>query len=87
MSKKYPIQVGHKIKKGLLAVRDIHNGGFILFIVWLNKDKEYISGDHYEIDDIDKVDTAIHFCDRDSVKSTIKALEHILTQWKESGGE
>lgn len=77
-----PIMIGHKLKKGMLAHRK--GEGFDLYVVWLNKDKEYESGQEFQIEDIRKVEAVLHFCDRESVKAMKTILEFILKQWKET---
>lgn len=76
-----PIMVGHNLRKGLLALRN-KTSGFDLFIVWLKKDYEH--GAEYDLSDIEKVDAVLHFCDRESVETTIDTLKSILRMW---GGE
>lgn len=78
-----PIMVGRKLGKGMLAFRDMKMGGFNLCIVWLKG--EHNSGDEYEMSDIRKFDAVIHFCDKESIRETIKVLEWILREWKEDG--
>lgn len=77
----FPVMLGHHLRKGIFVSRDTKMGGFNLLIVWLNKD--YQSGETYDIADIEAIDTHLHFCDRESVKQTIKSLEWILDHWKE----
>lgn len=79
---KLPIMIGKNLKKGILAMRS-KQGGFDMLIVWLDKKKEYESGQEYDLEDVDKVNAILHFCDRESVENTIRALEWILKQWKE----
>lgn len=77
-----PIMIGHKLKKGMIAH---HKGeGFDLVVCWLDKNKEYESGQTFELKDIRKIEAVIHFCDKESVESMKKVLEFILKQWKES---
>ena len=77
-----PIMIGHQLKKGFLIFRK--GEGFELHIVWLDKEKEYESGQEFKLEDIRKVEAVLHFCDRESVKAMMKGLEFILKQWKET---
>ena len=80
-----PIMIGHNLGKGFLIMRGKHpNSGFELWIVWLNREKEYERGESFEVGDIRKVDHVLHFCDRESVEETIKGLQTMLKMW---GGE
>lgn len=73
-----PIIVGKNLRKGALAYRNEKMGGYDVAIVWLKKD--YKTGEMYEIEDIDKVNGILHFCDRESVEQTIDILKWILKQ-------
>lgn len=77
-----PVMVGSRLQKGLMIMRNAKMGGFDLYIVWLNR--EFQTGETFELADIKKVDHVIHFCDRESVKETIKGLQTMLKMW---GGE
>jgi hypothetical protein len=70
--------VGKNLRKGIFAFRDMKMGGYNLCIVWLKRD--YASGEKYALEDIDKIDGCLHFCDRESVENTIKVLKWILKQ-------
>ena len=65
---------GGKFKKGLLV------GKRDLWIVWLKH--EYASGEHFSRDDVEKIDTILHFCDRPSVENMINALKIMLEHWE-----
>ena len=80
MKEKLPVQIGHNLRKGMLAYRNIKNGGFTVMIVWLKKD--YSSGAEYDLEDIDKIDTVLHFCDKESMESMVKLLTKILKDWR-----
>lgn len=71
--------VGRNLRKGLLALRNTKMGGFDLFIVWLKKDYEH--GVEYDLSDIEKVGTVLHFCDKESLETTIGTLKSILRMW------
>lgn len=80
-----PIMIGHKLGKGLLIMRSkCPDTGFDMWIVWLNREKEYKRGESFEMGDIRKVDHVLHFCDKESVETTIKGLQTMLKMW---GGE
>ena len=71
-----PILIGKDLKKGILAMRGKFLKGYDLWIVWLKK--HYESGEKYAIEDIDKVNAVLHFCDRESIEQTIKVLKWML---------
>ena len=72
--------IGKGLAKGLLTSRN-KNGGFDLYVVWLDKSKEHPSGEPYDINEIDKINCILHFCDKESVKLTIDMLRWMLEQW------
>lgn len=76
MSKKsdLPIIVGANLKKGLMCMR-VRNG-YELLIVWLKR--EFQTGEKFELADIDKVQTIIHFTDKTAVQTTIDALASMI---------
>ena len=74
----YPIIIGHKFKKGLFAFRK--DGGFNVWIVRLNK--QYESGENFDIGDIKSIEAELRFCDRESVQAMVKVLSNILKDWK-----
>ena len=78
--RKIPVMIGHKLNKGIMTIRSKH-GGFDALIVWLNRECE--SGETFELSDIRRIDEVLHFCDRESVEQTIRALKWIMEQWKE----
>ena len=69
-----PVMVGSNLNKGILAFRH-DGGGYNVCIVWLKR--PYESGEEYALEDIDKIDGVLHFCDRESVDNTIKVLEWV----------
>ena len=71
-----PIVVGKNLRKGIIAYRNPQIGGYDVAILWLKKD--YKTGETIEIEDIDKVNGILHFCDRESVEQTIDILKWIL---------
>ena len=73
-SKFLPVIIGGGyFKKGIcVGKRD-------LWIVWLKR--EIKSGDSFTREDVDKVDTVLHFCDKQSVERTISALQTMLEKW------
>ena len=77
-----PIVVGKNLRKGIIAYRNPKMGGYDVAILWLKKD--YKTGETIEIEDIDKVNGILHFCDRESVELTIDILKWILKQGIES---
>ena len=76
MSKKsdLPIIVGANLKKGLMCMRVVN--GYELLIVWLKRD--FQTGEKFELSDIDKVQTIIHFTDKTAVQTTIDALASMI---------
>lgn len=76
MSKKsdLPIIVGANLKKGLMCMRVVN--GYELLIVWLKRD--FQTGEKFELADIDKVQTIIHFTDREAVQITIDTLTAMI---------
>ena len=75
-----PVVIGKYMRKGIFALRDIRQGGFNVAIVRLNKD--YDSGDNYDLSDMESIETVLHFGDRESVKITVDILNKILKDWK-----
>ena len=69
-----PIIVGSNLKKGLMCMR-VRNG-YELWIVWLKK--EFQTGEQFELEDIDKLQTVIHFTDRQAVQNTIDTLSAMI---------
>lgn len=69
-----PIIVGSNLKKGLMCMRV--GNGYELWIVWLKKD--FQTGEQFELSDIDKVQSIIHFTDKTAVQNTIDALASMI---------
>jgi hypothetical protein len=69
-----PIIVGSNLKKGLMCMRV--KGGYDMWIVWLNR--EFKTGERFELEDIDKLQAVIHFTDREAVQNTIDALTAMI---------
>lgn len=80
MRKKLPVIIGKNMKKGIFAFLDKDRQPNVC-IAWLKKD--YKSGDQFDMSDIDKIQTVLHFCDKESVKTTIKILETMLKMMPE----
>lgn len=77
-----PIIVGANLKKGLMCMR-VRNG-YELWIVWLNR--EFKTGERFELSDIDKVQSIIHFTDREAVQNTMDALASMIKPKKKKEG-
>lgn len=71
--------IGKHLKKGILAHRD--RDGCDMAIVWL--DKDYESGQPFDLGDVRKVNAVLHFCDKESIKVTIDVLNRMLKGCKE----
>ena len=69
-----PIIVGSNLKKGLICMRV--KSGYDMWIVWLKRD--FQTGEQFELEDIDKLQTVIHFTDREAVQNTIDALTAMI---------
>ena len=82
-SDRLPVIIGKNLRKGLMVFRN--DGGYSILICWLKKDFE--TGTKFELEDVDKIQTVIHFCDRESVEQTVKALNWILKNWKVKDGK
>ena len=76
-----PVMLGKGLQKGIIAYRNDKMGGYDLAVLWLKK--EYTTGAEYNMEDVDKVDAVLHFCDRSSVIETMAELQWMLDQWKE----
>ena len=73
-----PIIIGKNLRKGIMAFKDQKMGGYNVFIVWLKRDIP--TGETFELDDIDKVNAVLHFCDRDTLENTIALLKIMLEE-------
>ena len=85
MSKDYPIMLGHGLRKGVFIGRSRFHRGFLLAIVWLKRDMP--SGERFSLEDIDGVNATLNFCDKESVRITINALQTMLEMWEETEEE
>lgn len=72
---------GGVLRKGIVAWKIPNQDAWELAIVWLKK--EFPHGERFEIDDIEKVQTVLHFCDRESVEIMANALNHIMEDWQD----
>lgn len=73
-----PIVIGKG--KGIVAMRNIRQGGMDVAIVRLNK--KHHTGSEIDIMDIEGFDVILHFPDRDSYELTLDVLGKALKQWK-----
>lgn len=80
MSKNYPIVLGHKFRKGLIAFRE-PEGGCRFLLCRLKK--EYRTGDEFELEDIESVEKEIWFTDRKALELTAGVMNKVLKDWKE----
>jgi hypothetical protein len=69
------------MKKGVLAFREPNRKAVDLCVVWLKQ--EIDSGEPFGLDDVEKVDTVLHFCDRSSVLITMGVLQNVLNEMEE----
>lgn len=69
-----PIILGANLRKGIMCMRV--RGGYDMWIVWLKR--EFQTGEHFELEDIDKLQTVIHFTDRQAVQNTIDTLSAMI---------
>lgn len=65
---------GGDLRKGLIVY------GKDLLIVWLKR--EFDAGQSFTPDDVDKIDTALHFTSRESLKMTIDCLQLMYDKWE-----
>ena len=77
-----PVMIGSGFRKGYIVARNKSLTGFDMWIVWLKKD--FQTGESFELNDVEKVDSVLHFCDKKSVRQIIGGLETMLEMW---GGE
>ena len=78
-----PIVLGHRFKKGLLAICS-KSGRRELWIARLKEDKEYESGEQYKTEDIKSLESIMWFEDKESVEQMIRMLQWLLSTWKEN---
>lgn len=74
-----PVMLGSGLHKGYMIVRSKNLTGFDMYIVWLKR--EFQTGETFELRDIDKVDSVLHFCDKEAVRQTINGLKKMLKMW------
>lgn len=79
MSHNYPIILGHKFKKGILALRH-GEGGFRFLICRLKK--EHQTGDKFKLQDVESVEKEIWFTDRESLEMTVGLMNKVLKDWR-----
>lgn len=80
-----PIILGANLRKGMMCMRV--RDGYEMWIVWLKR--EFKTGEHFELDDIDKIQTVIHFTDRQAIQNTIDTLSAMIkprTRKRKRGG-
>ena len=65
-----------RLIKGYLILQPRKLRGMDLCIVWLKRDVP--SGEPFELCDVDKIETIMHFCDRKSVENMINGLKQML---------
>lgn len=70
---------GGELRKGIVAWEIPNQDACELAIVWLKK--EFPHGERFEINDIEKVQTVLHFCNREAVEIMANALNHIMEVW------
>ena len=75
----YPIVLGHRFKKGILAFRN-GKGGFRFLICRLKK--EYQTGDEFKFQDVESVEKEIWFTDRESLEMTVGLMNKVLKDWR-----
>ncbi len=69
-----PIIIGKGHRKGIFGYVD-KGCRAVVNIVWLKKDIDH--GKDFELEDIDKLNATLWFCDRESVDQTITVLEKL----------
>lgn len=75
----YPIILGHKYKKGILALRNGEHG-FRFMICRLKK--EYQTGKQFDLGDIENVEQEIWFADRQALETTVNVMNKVLKDWR-----
>jgi len=75
----YPIILGHRFRKGILAIRD--GTGFNFLICRLKK--EYQTGERFDLSDVESIEKEICFCDRETLETTVKVMSQVLKLWGE----
>lgn len=75
----YPIILGHKYRKGILALRNGEHGFRFMFC---RLNKECQTGEEFDLDDIENIETEIWFVDRKSLEITVSVMNKVLKDWK-----
>ena len=65
---------GGDLRKGLIVTQKN------LLIVWLKR--KFDAGKSFPLDDVDKIDTVLHFTSRESLKMTIDCLQQMYDKWE-----
>lgn len=76
--RKYPIILGHKFKKGILALRD-KGDGFKFLICRLKK--EYPTGAKFDLEDVESIEHEIWVVDRGTLETIVKVMKEALEIW------
>ena len=71
----YPIIFGHKYRKGILALRDGEHGFRFLFC---RLNKEFQTGEEFDLSDIESVEQEIWFTDRQALETTVNVMNKVL---------
>ena len=74
--KDLPIIIGANLQKGLAVAPS--GKGFDMYICWLKSPHK--RGESWPADDIDGIQTVIHFTDELAIKTTIKLLKYALKE-------
>lgn len=61
------VVIGKGIRKGVVALDDIKNGGYNIAVVRLKSN-----------DEVDSIETVLHFNDRDSLVRTVNVMRTLL---------
>ena len=77
-NRNYPIIIGHKYKKGIMALRD--GNGFRFLVCRLSK--ECKTGDVFDLSDVESVEVELWFTDRKALETTVGMMNRILTECK-----
>ncbi len=75
----YPIILGHKYRKGILALRNGEHGFRFMFC---RLNKECQTGEEFELDDIENIEMEIWFVDRKSLEITVSVMNKVLKDWR-----
>ena len=61
------VVIGKGIRKGVVALNDIKNGGYNIAVVQLKSN-----------DEVDSIETVLHFNDRESLARTVNVMRTLL---------